>query len=261
MRSLLACLLLTSPTAWAQPVERPPVFETATIKMTDAKGGGGHSHENDTPGMFRGSMTLKSYIITEYKVKDFQVIGGPSWIDATTYEIVGKLERKTEVPTGLNRSGGDGLAEEQLHIALQSLLADRFQLKLHRGSKEMSGYALTVVKGKLNLPPATDNGACGTSSNADGSGRKLIATCIDMTRFASLLTRVLRQPVFDQTAIHGLYSFGLRWATDDLVNADTSLQVDSLFSALRDQLGLRVEPKKASMEIIVVDRAERPSDN
>jgi uncharacterized protein (TIGR03435 family) len=158
-------------------------------------------------------------------------------------------------------SGGAGLGEEQLHIAPQSLLADRFQLKFHHESKEVPAYALTVVKGKFKLQPAADTGACGTSSNGDGNGRKLTATCIDMKRFASFLARVLRQPVFDQTAIQGLYSFGLQWATDDLVNGGNSSQLDSLFAALRDQLGLRLEPKRTPMDIIVVDRAERPSDN
>src|ERR1051325_6967542 len=121
MRSLLACLVRASPAVWAQPAESQPVFEAATIKMTDAKGGGGHSHENDAPGLFRGSMTLKSYIMTAYSVKDFQVTGGPNWIDATTYEILGKLERTAETPSGntagIRRAvGGNG--EEQLHLAL-----------------------------------------------------------------------------------------------------------------------------------------------
>src|SRR5690242_11259275 len=98
MRSLLACVLLASPAVWAQPAESGPVFEAATIKMTAAKGGGGHSHENDTPGLFRGSMTLKSYIMAAYNVKDFQVTGGPNWMDDTTYEIMGKLEHGTDVP-------------------------------------------------------------------------------------------------------------------------------------------------------------------
>jgi uncharacterized protein (TIGR03435 family) len=263
MRSLLVCcLLLTSPAAWAQP-DRQPIFETATIKMMEAKGGGGHSHENNTPGLFRGLMTLKSYIMTAYSMKDFQVIGGPSWIDATTYEILGKLDRKPEAPTEsiVDTRGRDGLGEEQLHIALQSLLAVRFQLKLHHESKDLPAYALTLAKGKFKLQPAADNGACGTRSNGDGNGRKLTATCIDMKRFASYLARVLRQPVSDQTAIQGLYSFGLQWATDDLANGGNSSQLDSLFVALRDQLGLRLEPKKAPMDIIVVDRAERPGDN
>ncbi len=263
MRSLLTCLFLMSPYSWAQPSERRPVFETASIKMMEAKGGGGHSHENDTPGLFRGSMTLKSFIMAAYSVKDFQVIGGPSWLDDTTYEILAKLELKTDAATSgiATKRGIDGLGEKQLHIALQSLLADRFQLKFHHESKEMPAYALTVAKGKFKLQPVADNGACGTSSNGDGNGRKLTATCIDMKRFANFLSRVLRQPVSDQTAIQGLYSFGLQWATDELVNGGNASQLDSLFAVLRDQLGLRLEPKKAPMDIMVVDQAERPTAN
>jgi uncharacterized protein (TIGR03435 family) len=264
MRSPLACLLLMSPALWTQPATRQLVFETATIKMTDAKGGGGHSHENDAPGMFRGSMTLKSYIMTAYNLKDFQVVGGPNWIDATTYEILGKLERAADVPSENARSmyGVErGTGEQQLHIALQSLLADRFQLKFHHESKEMPAYVLTALKGKFKLPPVPDNGKCGTSSNGDGNGYKLTATCIDMNRFASFLARRLRQPVSNETAVQGLYSFLLRWTNDDLAHAGGGLsQLDPLFSALRDQLGLRLEAKKRLTDIIVVDRAEWPSE-
>lgn len=259
MHPLLVFLLLTMP-AWAQRVERQPVFEAATIKMTGAKGGGGHSRESDAPGLFRGSMTLKNYIMTAYNVKDFQVSGGPNWIDDTTYEILGKLEQRPDIENPVTTRNAGSRDEEQLHIALQALLADRFQLKFHHESKEVPAYALTAVKGKFKLQPVPDSGQCGTSSNGDANGHKLIATCIDMKRFASFLARVLRQTVSDQTAIQGLYSFGLQWTTDDLANGSTS-QLDSLFSALHDQLGLRLEPKKTSMDIIVVDRAERPSDN
>jgi uncharacterized protein (TIGR03435 family) len=248
-------LVLTTAAVWAQPAKRLPAFETATIKMTDAKGGGGHSNENDKPGLFRGSMTLKSYIMTAYNVRDFQVTGGPNWIDDTTYEILGKLERTEEAPSG--NAGG----EQQLHVALQSLLADRFQLKFHQELKEMPAYVLAAMKGKFKLQPVPDNGKCGTSSNGDGNSYKLTATCIDMKRLTTVLARRLRQPVSDETGIQGLYSFGLQWTVDDLGTAGTSSQLDALFAALRDQLGLRLESKKMQTDIIVVDRAERPSDN
>src|SRR5205085_1586618 len=150
---------------------------------------------------------------------DFQVTGGPNWMDATSYEILGKLDRATVVPAE-NSAATRGA--DQLHLALQSLLADRFQLKFHHEAKEMPGYALTAVKGKFKLQPAPDSGGCGTNSNGDGNGHKLTATCIDMKRFATFLARVLRQPVFDQTAIQGLYSFGLQWTTDDLGNGGPS---------------------------------------
>jgi uncharacterized protein (TIGR03435 family) len=264
MRSLLACLLLISLALWAQSARHQPVFETATIKMTDAKGGAGHSHENDTPGLFRGSMTLKSYIMTAYNVKDFQVTGGPNWIDASTYEILGKLEHMTDVSlenTVSTVRAENGAGEEQLHIALQVLLADRFQLKIHHESKEMPSYVLTANKGKFKLQPVQDSGQCGTSSNGDGNGYKLVATCIDMTRFATFLARRLRQPVSDETAIQGHYSFVLQWTNEDHGNGGGASQLDVIFSALRDQLGLRLESKRTPMDILVVDRAERPSDN
>jgi uncharacterized protein (TIGR03435 family) len=232
--------------------------------MTNAKGGGGHSRENDAPGLFRGSMTLKSYIMTAYSMKDFQVIGGPNWIDDSTYEILGKLERATSAGpenAAVTARTVSGAGEKELHIALQSLLADRFQLKFHRESKEMPTYVLAAMKGKFKLQPVEANGQCGTSSTGDGNGHKLIATCIDMKTFAGFLARRLRQPVFDETAIQGLYTFVLQWTNDDHANGDGSRQLDVIFSALRDQLGLRLEAKKAPTDIIVVENAERPTEN
>ena len=258
MRSEFAYMLLMAPIVWAQPAERRPVFEVATIKMTNAKGGGGHAHEDDTPGLFRASMTLKSYIMTAYNVKDFQLVGGPDWIDSTTYDIVGKLENsdKAAGTPGAVRTG-----EEQLHIALQSLLAGRFQLTIHHESKELPAYVLSTVKGKFKLQPVDDNGKCGTSSRGDGTGNKLTASCIDMSRFANFLARRLRQPVTDVTGIQGLFSFVLQWTNDDAGNGAGLSSLDSLFSALRHQLGLRLESKKTPTDIIVVDRAERPTGN
>jgi uncharacterized protein (TIGR03435 family) len=116
MRSLLAYCLLMPLAVSAQPSEHPPVFEAASIKMVDAKGGSGHSHENDAPGLSRGSMTLKSFIMAAYNVKDFQVIGGPNWIDVATYEILGKLERTPDVSTkSLGSTPRNGDREEELH--------------------------------------------------------------------------------------------------------------------------------------------------
>jgi uncharacterized protein (TIGR03435 family) len=140
-------------------------------------------------------------------------------------------------------------------------LADRFQLKFHQESKEMPALVLTAVKGKFKGQPVQDNGQCGTSSNGDGKQYKLTATCVNLSRFASFLARRLHQPVFDATALPGLYSFVLQWATDDPGDRGGPSQIDTLFAALRDKLGLRLESRKASTDIIVVDRAERPSDN
>jgi uncharacterized protein (TIGR03435 family) len=264
MRSPIVILLLISHSAWAQ-TEPKPVFEAASVKMSRATGGSGHSDENDDPGLLRGSMTLKSYIMAAYNVKPYQVIGGPNWIDSSTYDIVAKLEASglTMLPANLRPRQRATAEEEQLHVALQGLLADRFQLKFHREPKEIPAYALTVAKSGFKLKEASETTGCGTNSKGNGTSVNFTGTCVDMTRFASYLARPIGRPVSDETNLQGLYSFKLEWTPDDLKTAASSDQplLPSLFTVLQEKLGLKLEQRKAPVDIIVVDSAERPSEN
>jgi uncharacterized protein (TIGR03435 family) len=251
---MIALVLLLAPAAEPQTAEPKAVFETASIKMVSLKEGGGHSHESGDPGMLRGSMTLKSYIMTAYGVKAFQVTGGPNWIDATTYEIVAKLENpRVPLPEKLTTHERSVSEEERLQLALQTLLSERFQLRFHRHTKEMSAYALTVSKSGFKLKAAPETNDCGTSSTGNGASRRLTATCIDMAAFASFLARQMRLPV----CVQGVYSFTMEWTPDDLKTADPADQdaLPSLFTVLDKQLGLKHYPKKAPVVIIVVDSA------
>ena len=265
MRFAFVTLVLMPPALWAQVQEHKPVFEAASIKMTALKGGGSHSHENDTPGLLRASMTLKAYIMTAYSVKPFQVTGGPNWIDESTYDIVAKLERPDDedLPANLNPRQRGAARDARTHAALQTLLAERFQLKIHHETKEMPSYTLTVVKSGFKLKETPDSTGCGTSSRGDGTTQKFTGTCIDMTTFASFLARHSDRPVSDMTHIAGHYTFTLEWTPNDLKNVAASDQpaLPSLFTVIQEQLGLRLEPQKAPVDVIVVESAERPSEN
>jgi uncharacterized protein (TIGR03435 family) len=245
----------------AQVPAQRPVFEAASIKLTDAKNGASHSHENSDPGMLRSSMTLKSYIMAAYGVRDFQVLGGPNWMDASTYEIVAKLESPTDPPPNVGSHQRPGAEENHLYLALQSLLADRFQLKFHREIKEMPAYALAVAKNGFKLKPASETEGCGTDSTGIANGKKLIATCVGMDRFVTFLARQMRLPVADETHIQGLYSFHLEWGPDDLKATGSPEDLPPLTAVIERQLGLKLESKKVPTDIIVVDSAERPSEN
>lgn len=231
-----------------------PVFETASIKLTDAKGGNGHSRENDGPGLLRASMTLKSFIMTAYDLQAYQVTGGPSWIDSSTYEIVARLERGgDESPTG---------DERPLHLALQSLLAERFQLKFHRQIRDVPAFALTTAKSGSKLKESLANGKCGTDS-VPGPGRTVIGRCADVETVRRLIARQVDRPVFDQTDLKSRYDFTLQWRPENFKGAATEEQMalPSFFTALEEQLGLTLEPRKMPVEALVVDSAERPSEN
>ena len=254
----LAALLLI-PAAWPQSPAARPVFEAASIKMTAAAGGGGNSYSRGTPGLLRASMTLKSYIMMAYNLRRFQVTGGPKWMDDSTYDIVAKLDHAF-MPEDATRK----LLSEATVLALQALLADRFQLKLHHETKEMPAFVLTAIKRRFHLAPVEKGDHCGTRSNGDARGIKFTGTCLSMADFAAFAANRLDLPVSDQTHVEGLYTFSLEWSRDGLrtvASGEANLDgLPSFFTAI-EQIGLKLESRKAPVDILVVDSAERPTEN
>jgi uncharacterized protein (TIGR03435 family) len=261
MQTKYLAMLLLIPAAWPQSPAAKPVFEAASIKMTAPTGGGGNSYSRGTPGLLRASMTLKSYIMMAYNLRQFQVAGGPKWMDDSTYDIVAKLEHEF-MP---EHATGKQLNEATL-AALRSLLADRFQLKVHHETKEMPAYVLTAIKGRFHLTPIEQAEHCGTSSKGDARGVKFTAMCISIADFATTAANRLDLPVSDQTHIDGLYTFSLEWSRDGLradASGDANANPDappSFFTAV-EQIGLKLESRKAPVDVLVVDSAERPSEN
>ncbi len=255
MRFALFSLLLAA-SGFSQTPQQPQIqFDAASIKMTAPNGGGGHIHEHDAPGMLRGSMTLKSYIMEAYGITE--ITGGPAWMDDTTYEIVAKLS--------IPRSEALSNQENQtlLYAALRPLLADRFQLKFHHETKEAPAYVMSLAKRGFKLQPVQAGANCGTNSKGDGHVVTAKATCIDMDEFASFLAKMTKMHVLNQTGVKGAYSFSLQWTPDDL-RTDASADrpaLPSLFTVLDEQLGLKLEQRKAPIDVLVVDSAERPTEN
>ncbi len=257
MKSLAVLLLI--PAACAQGPAATPVFEAASIKMTAPTGGSSNSYSRGTPGLLRASMTLKSYIMMAYNLRRFQVAGGPKWMDDSTYEIVAKLDRAF-----MPEDATPKLLSDATMLALQALLAGRFQLKFHRESREMPALVLTAMKGRFHLAPVAKGDRCGTSSHGDDRGTKFTGTCLSMADFAAFAANRLNLPVSDQTHVDGLYTFSLEWSRDGL-RPDASAEANpdglpSFFTAI-EQIGLKLESRKAPVEVLVVDRAERPAEN
>src|ERR1700753_1900516 len=144
----LAVLLLI-PAAWPQSPAARPVFEAASIKMTAPSGGSGKSYSRGTPGLLRASMTLKSYITMAYNLRRFEVTGGPKWMDDSTYDIVAKLDHAF-----MPEDATPKILSDATRLAVQALLADRFQLKLHREAKVMPAFVLTANQRHIDLAPA-----------------------------------------------------------------------------------------------------------
>ena len=161
----------------------------------------------------------------------------------TLYDITAKAE-------------GDGTpTRDQFRLTLQALLADRFQLKVHRNPTEMPVYALVVGKGGPKLKP-------GSSVDPAISGRGMNYT-LNMPKgtvaeLAHILSREVDRPVLDQTGLEGTFDIKLAYKPEYVKNPEPGT---SVFTALQDQLGLKLEPTKAMIEMLTVDHVEKPSEN
>ena len=173
---------------------------------------------------------------------------GPDWMENVHFDIAAKYPPDTR--------------NEDRPLMLRTLLEDRFKLSVHRESKEISGYALVVAKGGLKLKPVEPGGS-GANSNSDGVRTTLKATKVSMADLADFAARRLGAMVVDKTGIDGVYDFELSWANEDLNSTDAGADaLPSFVCRLQEKIGVRLQPQKVPVEIVVVDRVERvPTEN
>jgi bla regulator protein blaR1 len=259
---------VTAETAWAIPAppappkpmapDASPVFEVATIKPSDP----------DRPGKaftVRGrqfatiNTTLGDIITFAYGIHAKQITGGPAWLETEKYDLSAQPD-------------GEGQPNErQWKTMLQKLLADRFKLAFHRDKKELSVYAITVGKNgpKLTKSEGNPNGLPGLFFRGLGN---LPVTNATMADFAGVMQgAVLDRPVVDQTGLSGRWDFTLKWTPDEFQFGALGVRVPpptnaadappDLFTAVQEQLGLKLDSTKAPAEVFVIDRVEKPSEN
>ena len=141
---------------------------------------------------------------------------------------------------------------------LQGLLADRLQLKIHRETKEMPAYELVILKNGHKLKQATADPGAHTIWNS-GSPERYQGKKVSMAELIFLLRVQTGRPVIDKTGLTGIYDFELIWSAGDPLPPDAP--GPSIFTAVQQQLGLKLEPARASFSIVVIEHAERPSAN
>ncbi len=225
-----------------------PAFEVASVKPN--RSGSGNSSMNGSQGRIAfENESLKQLIEQAYDVRDFS-FSGPNWLDTERFDVVAKPP--------------EGTTPKQFMPMLQTLLMERFKLAVHRKKEERSGYALVLAKGGSRLERATA-GAPGSLNSSTSSGRGMMkATATSMAGFADMLARELDQPVQDLTGLAGSYNLKLDWAPDSSVSQSgiDSSAGPSLFTALQEQLGLKLRAQKVSVDVLVVDSAEKvPTEN
>jgi uncharacterized protein (TIGR03435 family) len=224
-----------------------PEFEVATIKPAPPQSNGRTqtrmSSDTDKGDLTYSNVNLKEVMGRAYKVQQIQITG-PDWLETERFDIAAKFPPHA--------------SPEQLLLMLQSLLAERFKLALHRETKELPVYALTVAKGGPKFKPSDT--ASGITSNSNRTQWHVTAKG-SMASFAEFLTGEAGRPVLDKTGLPGSYELTLDWAPDTAPAANDAA-LPSLFTALQEQLGLKLESTKAPVETLVVDHADRtPTEN
>lgn len=212
-----------------------PAFEVASVKVSTAAPGAPSGISSDTGRIAGRNVTLRGCVHSAYDIPEAQIFGGPKWADEERYDI----DAKAPGPAG------DG----EMMTMLQALLAERFQLALHRETKPLSGYAL--VAGKKGL--TAKRSEPGTRSVTSWSRRSIDAAGCSMEHLAAKLAGVLHAPVADLTGIEGNFDFKLEWTPDELQTG--------VFAALEEQLGLKLEGRKVRTDVIVIESARKPSEN
>jgi uncharacterized protein (TIGR03435 family) len=262
----LACILVAQDAAG-------PTFDVSSIKPGSLGLPGGMIRWNPGGAVRVTNMSLKELIEQAYNVHPFQISGGPAWVDSARYDVNAKPENARQSRIDRDRM-------------LQSLLADRFQLTIHRETRELPVYALVLARkdGKLG-PKLTESkeGSCPVYDPANPPPITVI-TCgarrfnpshgwlasarLPIDSLARTLSEVLGRTVIDKTGLIGNFDIHLEYAPDEnqlaLFPSDPVAPPNdgpAIFVAVQEQLGLKLESQKGPVEVLVIDKAEKPSEN
>jgi uncharacterized protein (TIGR03435 family) len=205
-------------------------------------------------------------LVLEPQIDDGLISGAPAWVNTERFDISAKMD--PAVADELKKLSPDDRKVARQRM-LQGILADRFKLATHRETRELPVYSLVLAKNGPKLHEAkpgdtyangikvVETGAVGAGQLFSGGGR-LTGQAVPIARLARALSRELGRPVLDKTGLTGIYDMTLLWADDD---TPTDPNLASLFTALQEQLGLKLESGKGPVEIIVINHIERPSGN
>ena len=268
----LTLLRATKETAWEipappaaqkpMPADADPTFDVATIKPNDSGAtslqGLGFGGRN----FIARATSLDDLISFAYEVQKKQIIGAPDWADRDRYDI-------SAVP---DVAGAPNVT--QMRTMLKKLIADRFALKYHTEKREMSAFVLTVAKGGPKLKPTeTKANGPGFGLRAQPGGILIPVINSTMNEFAGAFLQglVLDRPVVDQTGLTGNYDFSFTFTPDDTMfnghpppqpaKTDTTEVAPSLFEAMQQQLGLKLEAQKTNVPVIAIDHVDKPTAN
>jgi len=238
-----------------------PVFEVTTVKRN--KSGGPGSHSNFQNGHFIASNVLLKNLLqySAYGIPEPRILGGPKWLNSERFDIEAKTD---SLAADRLRTLGRDQRRLQTQGMFQQLLADRFKLMTHFETRDLPVYALAVAKKGPILHAWKESDGSGTSASTG----QLTATGVTVAEIASVLTqelsRELGRIVIDKTGIDGRYNITLKWTPETDATEGTAPPPDagpSIFTAIQEQLGLKLESAKGPVQVLIIDHVEMPSEN
>ncbi|WP_109486921.1 TIGR03435 family protein [Occallatibacter savannae] len=254
-RQLLACLaalLAFFPPAvlgQSDPAAKPLAWDVISVKPNHSLDPSSFMRWNLNGIEFRNT-TLHGTLLNAFEVRsESQITGYPGWVNSEHFDIEAKMDADTAAAYRALRGEA---SKQQWHAFMQQILDERFGMKFHVEKRELPVYNLVVakqgVKLKISAPEETGSSSMGPGKYSARRGHA--------GGLAFSLSGVVGRVIFDRTGLTGDYDIDLTWAPDDKPDAGPSI-----FSALQEQLGLKLEPAKAPVDVIVIDHLERPSEN
>jgi len=224
-------------------------YDAVTIKPDDS---GNVSWKNTPDGFSMSAMPATNLIRTAFWVlADDQIVGLPAWARSEPLAIEAKMDAETAAT--LNKLPPME-HWRQTQLMMQALLADRFALKFHHATRELPTYDLTIAK----AGPRLKHAASEIGGNMIVGDAKIDAHAVSISNFAANLSHIVGRMIVDKTGLEGGYDFTLEFAPE---GADVSDTRPSIFTALEEQLGLKLVPSKGRVDVIVIDHIERPTAN
>jgi uncharacterized protein (TIGR03435 family) len=275
MRTLLpvAAVLALAGLLSAQSAQDPasPAFEVASVKRN--RSGNPAVTMQMQPGgrVTFTNVPLRQLILRAYQLQTFQVVGGPGWITSDRFDIVAKAEGNPTPP--------------EVSMMIRSLLAERFGFVAHNEARELSIYALVLARNDKRLGPSLSASTADCDQTAAGGGRggaappaplrpgerptcgmrmlggQMIAGGMPISQLATSLSPSVQRIVLDRTGLTGNYDFDLTWTPDRPVDGPVDPNGPSIFTALQEQLGLKLESGRGPVDVLVIDRVEPPTEN
>jgi uncharacterized protein (TIGR03435 family) len=226
------------------PSPAPRTFEAASIKANTS--GERRTSMRFLPGgRIEGvNRTLKLLIQVAYDVRPFQILGGPDWLGTARFDI--------------SATANADVSSAELRAVLRSLLAERFKLRVHHDTRDVPIYALHIVRPDGRPGPGLKPAAEGSRGFREREG-SLGTDKTTMTELVKELTGYAGRPIVDRTGLRGDWQLTLNWTPDGVDAADPDLP--SIFTAVREQLGLRLEATRGPAEMLVIDGAEKPTED